>query len=85
MHEFAQEGQTVHARHFDIQCDNIRFEAEDHVAPDIRIGSSPHHFQHGIAGEFLGEHLAHQDRIVYDEHACLHDDRFPMLNCSKAG
>lgn len=57
-HEAAQEGETVHARHLEVEGDDVGTEGEDLIAGDVGIGRGGDDFDVGLAGDGLGEDLA---------------------------
>ena len=69
LHEDPQECQPVHAGHFQVERDHIGIEPHDLLAGHIGIAGRSHHFDLGILIEGIGDRLAHQRRIVHDEHA----------------
>ncbi len=68
-HEIAEEGDAIHARHFDIKGENMGLEGSDFFARFERIGRSADDENGGIARELAGEKLADHSGIVDDENA----------------
>ena len=68
-HDLAQEGQPVHARHLDVQRDDVRDLAADLLGGDVGVGGGAHHRDFRVGREDLGEGLAHDRRVVDDQHA----------------
>jgi hypothetical protein len=66
-HQVFQEGQPVHARHFHVQGDHVRGQALDLLARQQRVGGGADHVDGRIAGQDLGEHLAHDGGVVDDQ------------------
>ncbi len=66
---FFKKRQAVHARHLDIQRQHVRPQAQDLVARDKRIGRGAHYFQIRLRRQAFGQHLAHDGRIVHDQHS----------------
>ena len=67
-HQLAQEGDAVHARHLDIQRDHVGHFGLDAPRGDERIGRGADHRDVRIAAEHLGQRLAHDRRVVDDQH-----------------
>jgi hypothetical protein len=68
-HDFLQEGETIHARHFDVEGNDIGNLFGDAFGGYERIGRGGHHLNTGIAGEHVAESLANDGGIVDDEDA----------------
>ena len=66
---FLQEGEPVHARHFDVERDHVRHLLGDALGGDKRIAGRGDHFDLRIGGEHLAQRLAHHGRVVDDQYA----------------
>jgi hypothetical protein len=69
LHQLAQEGQAVHARHLDVERQHVGPVLDDHVAGDEGIGRPADHFDRRLAAQRVADHLAHDRRVVDDEDA----------------
>ena len=49
LHELLEEGQSIHARHFDVEDDAVRFEREDFLACGEGIGGGCDDLDAGLA------------------------------------
>ena len=76
-HQLAQEGESVHARHFNVQHHDIRSELHDFVARHVGVGRGSDNLNVLFAAQFRGEHLPHDGRVVYDQYANRHGCRPP--------
>jgi hypothetical protein len=43
VHQFFQEGQAIHPRHFNVQCEHVGTQCQNLVACDVRIGRGADH------------------------------------------
>ena len=77
LHEPAQEAQAVHARHFDVEGDEIRLVLQDHVSGDEGIRGSANDLDVGLAAQSVAQHLPHDRGVVDDEDG----DRFHAAPC----
>ena len=66
-HEALEKRQTVHARHLNVQGEDVGVERLDFFAGDVGILRRTHHFQIVVALDELGQHLAHQRRVIHDK------------------
>src|SRR5271170_6466760 len=69
--DLAQHLHAVHARHFQIESDNVRTKLLNLAQSDQAVHSCAHDLDGGIAEQCLGDQLAHQRRIIDHEHADL--------------
>ena len=69
VHQLLQEGEPVHARHFDVQGQHVGLERKDLVAGHVRIGRGADHFDVRLSRQGLGQDLAHDGGIVDDQNA----------------
>src|ERR1019366_43016 len=69
MHQLFQEGEAIHAGHFDIQRDHVGLEREDFVARDVGVGRGADHLDVALAGQGFAEDSADNRGIVNDQDA----------------
>ena len=76
VHQLPEERDAVHARHFNVEGEDVGLEGEDFVACDVRVRGGSDHLDIGLTGQCVGEDLAHDRGIVDDEdlYAVLHED-----------
>ena len=67
-HQLFQEGQPIHARHLDVESEHVRIQGLDLFSRDIRVAGCPNYFKLGVGTKDLREQLAHQRRVVHDQH-----------------
>ena len=67
--DLAQHFDAVHARHFEIERDDVRAQFLDFLQADHAVHRRAHDFDRGIAQQGLRNELPHQRGIVHDEHA----------------
>jgi hypothetical protein len=77
-HDLLQEGDAVHAGHFDVENQHVRFEIDDFIAGDIGVRGGADDFDARLGVEFFAEDLTHDRRVVHDEH-------FMKLSCNCHG
>ena len=70
-HDQAQRLHAVHARHFQIQCDDVGTKLFDLFQRECAVHRRAHHFDRGIAGEDRRDELPHERRIIDNENADL--------------
>ena len=74
-HDLLQERQPIHARHLDIQGDNIRHLFAHPLRRHKGVGSGPHDLDFRVAGEDFAECLSNHGGVVHDKNAnfgCAH-------------
>ncbi len=71
-HYFLQKSDAVHARHFDIQGDDVRFKFQNFIPGHKGVGGRTHHLNVGGFGQLLGEYFSDYGRIV-DNQYFYHD------------
>src|SRR5258708_21773989 len=79
-HDLFQHVQTAHARHFEVEGNNLRLEFLDLLQPEISIHGGADHLDGVVGSQNLRDELAHQRGIIYHEHSyrgCAH-------NCTSA-
>ena len=74
LHENFQECEPVHARHLQIQRDDVGLQREDFFPGLVGVGSESAHLKCGIAGERIGDGAAGEGRIVDDDNTYLFFD-----------
>jgi len=67
-HQYFEEGQPIHARHLDVQGEHVRVQRFNFFSGDIWIARRSHYLKLRVGTKDLREQLAHQRRVVYDEH-----------------
>ncbi len=76
-HDFLQERNPVHPRHFHIEGDDIRNLVFNPFCGNKRIGGCSHDSKLRVGFDDVAECLAHQRRIVHNQHpnlsVCFHD------------
>jgi len=70
-HQLGEEVDAIHARHLHVQGDDVGVEVADHLARDQGVGGRADAGHVGLAVDDLGEHAAHQGRVVYHHHSDL--------------
>ena len=70
-HQPLEEREPVHPRHLDVQRQHVRLVAQDQVTGDKRIGRDTDDFDVRLTTEHVGQHLAHDGRVVDDKDAHL--------------
>ena len=70
-HQFAQEGDTVHARHLDVQRDDVGHLFLDVAGSGEGIGGGGDHLDLRIGGQDRGHRLADAGAVVDDQHTNL--------------
>jgi hypothetical protein len=68
-HQLAQESDAIHARHLDIQRDDIGHVVCDAGGSYERIGGNAQHLDLGVRGQYLREGLPDRSRVIDDENA----------------
>jgi hypothetical protein len=68
-----QKRQSIHARHFQIQRDDIRLEGKDLVTRHVGIASIPHDLELRIPGKRVADGAPGQRRIIHDQYPDLLD------------
>ncbi|BCU07002.1 hypothetical protein Atep_16790 [Allochromatium tepidum] len=66
-HEPAQEGQAIHARHLDVEHDDVGPLLLHQLARKQRVARRAHDLDAGDARELFGEYLPHHRRVVHDQ------------------
>ena len=69
LHQLAQEAEAVHARHLDVERDDVGLELQDHVPRDVRIGGAADHLDVVVLAQGVAEQLADDRRVVDEEDA----------------
>ena len=70
-HELSQEGQTVHARHLDVERQHVRLVLENQIARDEGIRCEADDLDVGFVLQRIRQHPPHDGGVVDDEHTCL--------------
>ena len=75
----AQDRQTIHLGHFDVQRDHIGVQLRDALECDGSVRRRPDHFQGGVFRQRVRHQAADDYRIVHHQHANARArrDRFP--------
>ena len=68
-HQNSEEGEPVHAWHFEVERQDVWSEPGDLFTCHIGVGSRANHFEVGILGECIGDCLTDERRVIDDEHA----------------
>jgi hypothetical protein len=68
-HELRQEAQPIHARHLDVERDDVGAQAQDLLAGDVRIDGGADDLDVGVLAELLAEDLPYQRGVVDDQDA----------------
>ena len=68
LHQFLEKRQAVHARHLDIQRQDVRAQADDLVSRNIRIRGRAHYLQIRLRRQGFAQQPADDGRIVDDQH-----------------
>ncbi len=68
-HDLLQEGEPIHARHLDIQGDDVRRSGLYSFGGHERIGSSADHFDVRVRRQDIAERLPDHGGIVHDQNA----------------
>lgn len=63
-HEFFEKRNAVHARHFNIQRNDVRLKHHDLVAGNVRVRRRSDNFDLRVAREFLCEDLSYHSGII---------------------
>jgi len=71
-HEFFEEDQAVHARHFNVQGDDVRGEGFDGEAGFMRVRGLADDLDGGVGGEGGDDEAAHGGGVIHDEDADGH-------------
>ena len=66
-HEIREEGDAIHARHFHVEREHVRFQFLDALASHERVAGRAHDFDVVRGLQYLDQDLAHQRRIVDHE------------------
>ena len=66
-HDFSQEGQPIHAGHFDVQGDDVRGLRLHALDRGIGIAGRADDLDVGVRGQDIGQGLAHQGGIVHHQ------------------
>jgi hypothetical protein len=69
LHEDFEEGEAVHARHLDVQRDDVGVEFLDLVAGGVGIDGGADDLDFGVSVERIGRHAADHGGVVDDEDA----------------
>jgi len=67
-HDFAQEGESIHAGHFNVQNDDIGPLALHVLHGEKGVGGGADDFDAGVGVEGLGDDLAHDGGVVHDHY-----------------
>jgi len=67
-HQLLQKRQPIHARHLDVECQDVGFQLQDFFSCDIGIAGRSHNLEFGVGAKYLGEQLAHQRGIIDNKH-----------------
>ena len=67
--ENLQKRQAIHARHLNVQRQDIRLQLQNHIARHVRIAGRAHNFNFRILRQSVGNHAAHDCGIVHHQHA----------------
>lgn len=73
LHQLAQEGQVVHARHFHVHHQHVGAQGIELLQGEQRIVGDAHHLDVRLAAELLAKHGADHRRVV-DDHYLDHAD-----------
>ncbi len=68
-HEFAQEGDAVHARHLDIEDDDVGHLLLNAARRHERVGRGADHLYAGIRRKDPGQDLTHRGGVIDDQNA----------------
>ena len=75
-HDFPEEADAVHARHFDIDDEHVRPACLHFFKGEQRVGGGGDNLDAGVAGQGLCDHLTDHRRVIDDHdlylvsHAC---------------
>jgi hypothetical protein len=69
LHEQAQEGESVHARHFQVEREDVGFKFADAVTRLVGIDGAADHLDGGVGAQGIGGDLPHEGGIVDNQHA----------------
>ena len=67
-HQFAQKGQTIHARHLDIQGYHVRLLLCHPLRGQKGVGRTADNFYSGVFREDGGQGLADNSRVIDDQY-----------------
>lgn len=68
---FAEGLNAIHLRHLDIEGDDVGGDLGDFLEGDLAVGSDSDDFDGGVGGQDIGDHAAHDHRIIDHEHSDL--------------
>jgi hypothetical protein len=68
-HDLLEEGQPVHARHLDVQRDDIRDLLSDPFGSHKGIASRGDHLDLRVGLEYFAQRLAHYSGVVHNQNA----------------
>ena len=73
-HQPVQERQAVHARHFDVEGQHVRFELGDLVPGDVGVLGSADDLDFRVFLQKIGQNCPHEHRIIDDQdtRSCSH-------------
>jgi hypothetical protein len=69
LHQLLEEGESIHARHFDVENDAIWLELQDFLARSERIGGGSDDLEPRLTRQLCLEDLTHDCAVIDDQHA----------------